>query len=146
MSRVGFLAPMSVKKLQLCLGGVPQSRLPSGRYAAVALPDSVCFAETADGMPYVDVSLRVVRGRYTGVVLLWRGGLTRGASPRTARALKAMGSSGVGAWDGRRDSLAEGLGFLRECEVEVESIECDEREAPGRWRTFVVAVAAGSAK
>lgn len=96
-------------------------------------------------------------------MLLWRGSLTRGATARTYDALCAMGSTinktmGEKAYDAliARAYRAEGQDYDRSVDctpaevlngvgsrrfrVEVRSLLCDDNEAPGKWRTFIIGV------
>jgi hypothetical protein len=117
-----------------------------GRYLARAR--SARMGQTSDGMAYAEVDLAIVeREEASGYVprLRWRGWLTRGAIKRTFAALTAMGARMALSThnndedDVRVDDPLDGVGS-KYCRIDVVSIQCDEEEAEGRWRTFVARV------
>lgn len=115
-----------------------------GWYTASA--SNVRMMKTSDGMPFVQVRCELVfndgEKRKRGVSILWRGSLTRGATVRTYDALCAMGSrmsnqTGVCIEASLRNLDLVGSQLFR---VQVRSLPCDDAEAYGKWRTFIVDV------
>lgn len=124
---------------------------PDGWYTATA--SNVRLMETSDGMPFVQVSCTLVSVlyRHATIVLPWRGSLTRGATARTYDALCAMGSrmvevtsidvSRLGNVAILAETMLDSVGS-RPFRVHVCSLLCDDAEAMGKWRTFVIDVKA----
>jgi len=106
--------------------------LPDGRYIARA--SSPVVSSTHDGLRFIDITIHCETSKGVGCSVHWKGWLTRGARRRTFQALIAMGCTTAGFQDEIGPFIRLGSEPFF---VNIVSIQCDDREASGKWRTFV---------
>ena len=103
---------------------------------------SAKITNTLDGVQFVEVNLEVypfVNNYISSYTLHWRSPLTKGGIKKTFLSLVQMGASmKLNSEDGV-DNPLEGVGS-KVFNVEIVNIECDENEAPGKYRTYAKVV------